>query len=195
MDILFWSGGKDAYLALQFYRDMHPDSTIQLLTTFDETNQVVPHQQIRLSHIKKQADHLGVDLITVALPPKCSNDIYLSRLQEEFNTLESEIRNLVFGDWYLQDIRDWREEVFGQMGLNCQFPIWKEDIHELLPILFLNPIKIEISAVRENLRHLISVGEIYNQGFITQLQHLSENIDPMGENGEFHTKVIFQNPD
>lgn len=194
MNILFWSGGKDAYLALHFFRDSHPKADVSLLTTYDESNDIVPHQNIPLSKIKEQADHLGLDLISVGLPSNCPNDIYLERIERALNELDDPIENLIFGDWYLEDIRQWRENVFGEMGYSCLFPIWQKDLNDLLPILLLKPIEIKISAVKEDFESLLKVGESYDQKLVMQLRRLSE-IDPMGENGEFHTKVTFKDPD
>lgn len=195
MDLLFWSGGKDAYLALHFYREENPEATLKLLTTYDETDGIVPHQNIPLEDIKKQAAHLKLELVTVPLPPDCPNDTYLERLAETFENIDESIDHLIFGDWYLQDIRTWREKVFGNMGYDCLFPIWEKSIHDLLPVLLFKPIKIEISAVKEEFQSLIRVGETFDQSLITQLQHLPEDIDPMGEKGEFHTRVIFKDLD
>ena len=192
MDILFWSGGKDAYLALQFYRQVHPQKKVQLLTTFDESNEIVPHQNIALSHINTQAADLGLELISVPLPPSCPNDIYLKNLKETFGNLDGDIDQLIFGDWHLEDIRNWRENAFGKMGYSCRFPIWQKEIHELLGMLFFKPVDIVISAVQQQFRDIIRVGEPYNQAFVQQLEHLSKDIDPMGENGEFHTKIIIK---
>jgi len=195
MDILFWSGGKDAYLAYHFYRESNPKATIKLLTTYNESTDIVPHQNIPLKDIKTQANHLGLELITVPLPPDCPNDIYLKRLEETFENVDESIDHLIFGDWYLEDIRKWREKVFGDMGYDCLFPIWKKSIHDLLPVLLFKPVEIKISAVKEEFQSLIRVGETFDQSLITQLQHLPEDIDPMGEKGEFHTQVIFKDLD
>ncbi len=195
MDILFWSGGKDAYLALQFYRQVHPQKQIRLLTTYNESNEIVPHQNIALSHIKKQASDLGLELVSVPLPPDCPNDIYLEKLKEILDNIDGDVNHLISGDWHLEDIRDWRETVFEQMGYSCRFPIWQKDLHELLGVLFFKPIDITISAVQQQFRDIIRVGEPYNQAFVQQLEHLSDEIDPMGENGEFHTKITFKDWD
>ncbi|MGM0546779.1 MAG: hypothetical protein ACQEST_08655 [Bacteroidota bacterium] len=194
MNILFWSGGKDSYLALHFFKESHPDADITLLTTYEESSNIVPHQHISLDEIEMQAEYLGMDLITVALPQECPNTIYLKKVEEALQNVSDTIDNLIFGDWYLQDIRDWRKKVFGDMGYSCLFPIWKKDLQELLSILFLQPIRIEISAVKEEYQSLLKVGEPYDQKLVTQLQRLEE-IDPMGEKGEFHTKVIFNSRD
>lgn len=195
MDILFWSGGKDAYLALHFYRESNPEATIQLLTTYNEADEIVPHQNIRMEFIKKQSAQLGLELITIPLPPDCPNDIYLERVGETLDKIDASIDHLIFGDRYQQDIREWREKVFGEMGYVCVFPIWEKSIHELLPVLLFDPVEVEISAVKEEFQSLIRVGEKFDQSLVTQLQHLPDDIDPMGENGEFHTKVIFKDLD
>ncbi|WP_445664621.1 Dph6-related ATP pyrophosphatase [Fodinibius sp. AD559] len=194
MNILFWSGGKDAYLALHFFRESYPEADLKLLTTYDESNDIVPHQNIPLSDIEEQTDHLGLDLISVGLPSNCPNETYLERIENALNELEQPIENLIFGDWYLEDIRQWREEAFGEMGYSCIFPIWKKDLNDLLPILLLKPIEIKISAVKEDFQSLLKKGESFDQKLVMQLQRLNE-IDPMGENGEFHTKVIFKDPE
>lgn len=195
MDILFWSGGKDAYLALHFYRESNPGATVRLLTTYNERDEIVPHQNVRLEHIKKQAAHLGLELTTVPLPPECPNDIYLERVEKALEDIDESINHLIFGDWYLQEIREWREKVFGEMGYDCLFPIWKKSIHDLLPVLLFEPVEVEVSAVKEEFQSLIRVGETFDQSLVTQLQHLPDEIDPMGEKGEFHTKVIFKDLD
>lgn len=195
MDILFWSGGKDAYLAYHFYRESNPNTSLKLLTTYDESSNVVPHQNIPLKDIKEQANHLKLDLISVPLPPDCPNDIYLERIKDSLQQLDAPIGHLIFGDWYLEDIKEWREKVFGEMGYDCLFPIWKKSLNDLLPVLLFKPVEIKISAVKEEYQSLIRVGESFDQSLVTQLKHLPDDIDPMGEKGEFHTRIIFKDLD
>lgn len=189
MDVLFWSGGKDAYLALEFYRMEYPDRSLSLLTTYEKSSGIVPHQRIPIETIEEQAKKLGMELHLVPLPKNCPNDVYLDAIEKELDGIDEQIESLVFGDWKLEDIREWREEEFGKMGYRCLFPIWEKSLHELLPILILKPVEVTISAVRDKYKEYITVGEAYNQRFV---QQLPPEIDPMGENGEFHTKVTIQ---
>ncbi len=189
MDVLFWSGGKDAYLAHEFYRRQYPDRKLKLLTTFDDDRQLVPHQQIPVENIQKQAGALDLELILVPLPSECPNDIYLNNVGNALKNQDTGVEHLVFGDWHLQDIKEWREQQFEPMGYNCLFPIWEKSLHDLLPVLLLKPIEVKITSVDDDYRKYIRPGELYNQRFI---QQLPEEIDPMGENGEFHTEVIFK---
>lgn len=189
MDILFWSGGKDSFLALEFYRQEYGTRPLKLLTTYEQGEEIVPHQNIALKDIKKQALELGLDLLTVPLPNNCPNDLYLEKLEEVFQKEPEPVQHLVFGDWKNEELRNWRASVFGAMGYACLFPIWQKSLHDLLPVLLFKPIKVEISAVREEFRPYLRVGETYDQQLVRQLPR---EIDPMGENGEFHTKVIFR---
>lgn len=192
MDILFWSGGKDSYLALEFYQRDHDQNELKLLTTYREDKDLVPHQEIPIDDIKNQAENLDLDLILVPLPKDCPNDVYLKKVGNALENCGEEIENLVFGDWKLEDIREWREKEFGKMGYQCLFPIWQKSIHELLPVLTLKPVEVTINAVSDEYSKYIAVGETYDQKFVRQLP---EDIDPMGENGEFHTKVTIQSFD
>jgi hypothetical protein len=48
VDVLFWSGGKDSYLALrQLAREAAGPSAVLLLTTFDGRSEIVAHQEVR----------------------------------------------------------------------------------------------------------------------------------------------------
>lgn len=195
MNILFWSGGKDAYLALQFYRRVHDASNLKLLTTYEKSSKMVPHQNIEITHIHEQSESLGLDLLTVPLPDDCPNDEYLNRTSTLLADQKEPVDHLIFGDWKLEDIRKWREKEFGKMGYKCLFPIWRKSLHELLPVLWLNPVSVTISNVRDEFKKIIRTGETYDQDFVTQIQRLHNAIDPMGENGEFHTRIDFENPD
>lgn len=192
MDILFWSGGKDSYLALEFYRKNHPEAKIKLLTTFEDKSNRVPHQNIPVTKIKKQAKTLNLNLNLIPLPENCPNHIYLNQINKALANESEPIEHLIFGDWHLQDIRTWREKQFKTLGYKCLFPLWQKNSHELLPMLFLKSVEVRISAVAEEHKKFIKVGEIYDYRFVRQLP---PEIDPLGEYGEFHTEVIFKSWD
>ena len=52
--------------------------------------------------------------------------------------------------------------------------------------------EVRINAVKDEYEKYIRVGELYHQRFV---QQLPREIDPMGERGEFHTKIIFKDWD
>jgi len=188
MSIIFWSGGKDSYLALNYYLKSAKDKPV-LLTTYEESTEIVPYQNIEIETIKNQAEALGLPFLPIALPTRATNKQYITSIYEAIQKTEHE--KLIFGDWHLEDIRIWREQEFGQSGLgyDCQFPIWEKPFEELLSHLETSSISISISGVDTLSKGFITIGETYDRTFV---EKLPDHIDPMGENGEFHTVVEFE---
>jgi len=185
--VLFWSGGKDSYLALlEWQKQSRPDPV--LITTYDDVSGVVPYQEVPVSRIQRQALHLELPLITIPLSHPIDNQSYLSALKIEFTAAPFSVKDLIFGDLHLKDIRNWREKEFGNLGYQSHFPIWGKSPDELLTILKGQPVEIRIRSMGEKYRGFIKPGTLYNQKFI---KSLPDSVDPFGEYGEFHTEVIF----
>ena len=192
MYTLFWSGGKDSYLALELFSQYHPEADITLLTSYNQETGSLPWQGVSVNDIKKQAAQLDYPLTTVPLPPEPSNEIYLGAIKEALDK-QSEATGqteLIFGDWGNEQIREWREQVFrNQRNYVCHFPIWKKSLHELFPVLMFKPVRIYISYVAPKWHPFLRVGEEYTQQLVRMLP---KEMDPMGENGEFHTRLEIQ---
>ena len=185
--VLFWSGGKDSYLALlEWSNQNRPDPV--LVTTYDDESRVVPYQEIPISRIQRQALTLELPLITIPLSHPIDNQSYLSALKIEFAAAPFSVKDLIFGDIHLQDIREWRVQEFGRLGYQVHFPIWKKTPDELMGILERSPAVIQIRSVDEKWKKVIKPGSLFNRQFV---QSLPESVDPFGEHGEFHTEVIF----
>ena len=189
MHFLFWSGGKDSYMALELFTQEYPDAEITLLATYNQDTGTLPWQGISVNEIKKQAAQLDYPLITVPLPPEPSNQIYLDAIDEALKEAGNPDGQpeLIFGDWANEEIREWRVQVFrDQRNYACHFPIWNKSLHELFAILVFKPVRVFISYVQERWQPYLRVGEEYTQQLVRMLP---EDMDPMGENGEFHTRV------
>lgn len=186
-DVLFWSGGKDSFLALRYFQDESEDDPL-LLTTYDDESGLVPHQNIPIRRVQEQAMHLGLILYTVPLSYPASNDQYLETLNKSFELLPYTINHLVFGDLHIADIRSWRERQFSEMGFKTRFPIWQKPYDELFDRLGEENVTVKISGVMSEFDEYIKPGSLFNRNFADSLP---DNIDPMGEKGEFHTEVKF----
>ena len=191
-DVLFWSGGKDSYLALRYWEKAFAGTgrDLVLLTTFDVNTRVVAHQDIPFAIIADQARHLRRPLLSVPLTPGVE---YLAQTDAGFELLRqsAEIKGLVFGDLHLQQIRDWREQAFAgvvsSLGLRLDFPIWQRPYDELLDELELSGASVTISAAPAgDAGGLLQVGGIFDRVLV---EKLPASIDAFGENGEFHTCV------
>lgn len=189
--LLFWSGGKDSFLALCYLRDTGILDPL-LLTTFDDESGQVPHQEIPVETIRRQAISLGLTLFTVPLSYPASNTEYLNTLNKSLSDIPFTIECIVFGDLHLQDIRTWRETEFGEkMGYRLNFPIWDKTYDELFSQLERENVEIRITSVQPEYREWIEPGQLFNRKFADSLP---SQIDPMGEKGEFHTEVIIPLP-
>ena len=184
--ILFWSGGKDAYLALKQIRNQYSD--VHLLVTYDEQSDTVPFQQIPVAHLRRQAGHLRLPLIEVPLPPECPNDLYVDSITQAIDDFTPEETDLIFGDLHIEDIRKWRESVFQPLGFNCRFPVWQMPYDSLFNQLFDGEVSITITSADPSYQNLIKPGSLFTREFINQLP---AEIDAMGEHGEFHTRLDF----
>ncbi len=186
-DVLFWSGGKDSFLALRYFQDESEDDPL-LLTTYDDESGLVPHQNIPIRRVQEQAMHLGLILYTVPLFYPASNEQYLETLNKSFEMLPYTINHLVFGDLHIADIRSWRERQFSEMGFKTRFPIWQKPYYELFDRLEEENVTVKISGVMSEFDEYIKPGSLFNRNFADALP---DNIDPMGEKGEFHTELVF----
>eukprot|EP00966_Prymnesium_polylepis_P205628 4765191-Prymnesium_polylepis.1 len=82
VDLLFWSGGKDSYLAARaLCRERGSLRRLVLLTTFDARTRQVAHQEVPISDVMRQVEALGVPLVGV---PVFSHIPYTERIGAAF---------------------------------------------------------------------------------------------------------------
>jgi diphthamide synthase (EF-2-diphthine--ammonia ligase) len=97
-----------------------------------------------------------------------------------------DVDEIAFGDLFLEDIRAYRESRLAADGKRGQFPLWGRDTHELahrfLADGFRAIVRLRRSAPARSLLCRSRVDE-------RLLADLPPNVDPCGENGEFHTFV------
>lgn len=187
-DLLFWSGGKDSYLALLALRREHA-RPIVLLTSFDDDSETVAHQELPLRTITDQARALGHALALVPLRP---NREYVDRLRLGVHVVARRrpIARLAFGDLHLEHIRAWRQDaltpIAAEHGASLVFPLWQQPYATLLQTLADAPVTCRVSAIDSRVQGTIAIGDVYDE---TLVARLPKGVDAFGENGEFHTCV------
>ncbi|UMQ39997.1 diphthine--ammonia ligase [Chryseobacterium sp. Y16C] len=194
--IFNWSSGKDSALAL--YKTLQEDQfeITSLLTSINKEFQRISMHGVHVSLLEQQAKSLGFPLIKMELPKEPSMEEYREIMSKTMSTIQSQgITHSIFGDIFLEDLRKYREDQLKSIGMNGVFPLWKIDttdlIHEFLELGF----KTVVTCVNETYLDKSFAGRIIDHDFI---KDLPENVDPCGENGEFHTFTfdgpIFKNP-
>jgi uncharacterized protein (TIGR00290 family) len=99
---------------------------------------------------------------------------------------DAKIDAVAFGDLFLPDIRQYRERQLEPTGLKPLFPVWDISTHELARELIRAGVKAKIACVDPARLDSSYAGREYDGEF---LDSLPAEIDPCGENGEFHTFV------
>ncbi len=197
--ILSWSGGKDSALALEALRGDGYD-VVSLLCTVAGQFQRVSHHGVRVELLEAQAEAVGVPLHRVDLPAEhnqpCTNDQYEAAMEAALGPyLEKGIRTVAFGDLMLQDIRAYREDRLGRIGMAGLFPLWGLPTGSLARRFVADGYRAYLSCVtREGLGEAFA-GAALDEAF---LDRLPAGCDPCGENGEYHSFVwdgpIFSHP-
>ena len=194
--IFNWSSGKDS--ALSLYKILKQDDieVSALLTSINKEYRRISMHGVPDTLLERQAESLGIPLIKMELPKAPTMEEYREIMSRTMTGIKSQgITHSVFGDIFLEDLRRYREEQLSTIGIKAIFPLWKQNttdlIHEFLDLGF----KTIVTCVNETYLDQSFAGRVIDRDFIADLP---ANVDPCGENGEFHTFTfdgpIFKSP-
>jgi len=180
-----WSSGKDSALAL-YKIQQNPEFEINcLLTSVNQQFQRISMHGVRVELLEQQAESIGIPLEIMQIPEMPTMEVYENVMQKTLEKLKNKgITHSVFGDIFLEDLRQYREDKLATMGFKGVFPIWKIPTHDLIQEFITLGFKTIVVCVNEKYLDKSFVGRIIDQQFIDDLP---ENVDVCGENGEFHT--------
>lgn len=185
--LISWSGGKDAAYALHLIRQDAAWDVVGLITTVTEGSARVQIHGVRLDLLEKQARALGLPLETVPIPAHCPNAVYEERLLAALRKHKAAgVEGVVFGDLFLEDIRRYRDELMTKAGLAGIYPLWGRDTSALSFEMLDSGLKARICSVDTRRLDERFVGREFDGALLASLP---VEIDPCGENGEFHTFV------
>ena len=185
--LVTWSGGKDSVMALYELQKTRSYQISALLTTITKDYDRVSMHGVRRSLLEQQADSLGYPLEQVFISKDASNEEYaakMKRILEKY--LKAGISTVVFGDIFLEDLRKYREENLSNIGMKAVFPIWKRNTAELAHTFVDLGFKAVVTCVDSKFLGKAFVGRLFGKRFLSELP---SNVDPCGENGEFHSFV------
>lgn len=194
--VFCWSGGKDSALALHHLLQDSRYEVVSLLTTCNEHFQRVSMHGVRLELLEKQANAIGLPLQKMFVSKRSSNEEYLQRLTERLLAYKAQgVTVFAFGDIFLEDLKRWREESLKKLGLRGVFPIWKRASGELIRQFIFLGFGSVICCVNGAYLDERFLGRNIDVDF---LNSLPSDVDPCGENGEFHSFAfagpIFKEP-
>lgn len=185
--LLSWSGGKDSAMALHEIRKAKVYEVIGLVTALCEKDSRVTMHGVCRDLVEAQARAIDLPLDFMLVPAGSSNRLYTQRMHETLTRHRDQgISKVAFGDLYLDDIRDFREECLEALHMEAIFPLWHRDTKELSHSFITSKFKAVVTCVDKAVLDESYVGRPYDRSFIGDLPL---SIDPCGENGEFHTFV------
>lgn len=184
---LAWSGGKDSALALWSLREREGKSPASLMTTVTAEYERVSMHGVRRDLLARQARCVGVPLVEVEIPVHCTNEIYEERMAAAFALEQmSSVEEVAFGDLFLQDVREYRESRLAAAGKRALFPVWGLDTTELARQFIALGFRAILVCVDPRVLDPSFAGREFDESL---LEDLPPEVDPCGENGEFHTFV------
>ncbi len=185
--ILAWSGGKDSAMALYEIRRAGAYTVERLLTTVSQDYDRVCMHGVRTALIERQAAELGLPLDKIYLPARESQEGYDAKMRAYLECCRRQgIEAVVFGDLFLEDVRQYRERSLSGVNMQAVFPLWKRNTAILASVFIQTGFKAVITCVDLEALSPAFAGREYDAAFVADLP---AGVDPCGERGEFHSFV------
>jgi uncharacterized protein (TIGR00290 family) len=186
-----WSGGKDSAMALHQMLLSSNYNVTHLLTSVNSAYDRISMHGVRKSLLQQQAEAIGLPLNTTELGEQPGMEEYEQCMQNAvLKLIDSGCTHAVFGDIFLEDLRQYRENKLHELGVQCVFPLWKQDTSELMKAFIAAGFRAIVVCVDERYVDKSFCGRIIDESF---LRDLPAGVDACGENGEYHT-FVFEGP-
>jgi len=182
--IFCWSGGKDSAYCLHKVLTEQLFHVCYLLTTVSEPYQRVSMHGVRLALLQQQAATIGIPLITVSVSEGTNNEYEQKMESAMLRAKEEGIEHIIFGDIFLEDLRAYREANLAKVGMKGVFPLWQRDTSLLIKDFIAQGFKTIICCTNDAYMGQEWAGRDIDEQFVFDLP---PNVDPCGENGEYHT--------
>jgi uncharacterized protein (TIGR00290 family) len=186
-----WSGGKDSCLALYEIQKSTDYRVAALLTTVTRDYDRISMHGVRRTLLERQVASLGFPLHQVLITKGASNHEYETKLIEAVSAYRDQgIDSIVFGDLFLEDIRIYRDQFLARHDLRGIYPVWMRNTTEFIREFIDLGFKAVITCVNADVLDSSFAGMVIDESLLSALP---ANVDPCGENGEFHT-FVFDGP-
>jgi uncharacterized protein (TIGR00290 family) len=194
--VLSWSGGKDSALTLHALRADPLLRVTALLTTLTDPYDRVSMHGVRHTLLLAQSTAVGLPLTEARIPAGASNAVYEVAFAAALADHRSRgVQRVAFGDLFLTDIRAYRERQLSALDMHGLFPLWERDTRQLARQFIDLGFRAILVCVDPKRLDPSFAGRWFDEEL---LRDLPTDVDPCGENGEFHTFVtdgpVFESP-
>jgi len=181
-----WSGGKDAAYAL-FQLGTAKVRPACLFTILQQENRRVTMHGVAMKWMEEQSRSLNIPFKPLFLKSDHTHQSYEELMKNGLAQLRQEqINGMVYGDIFLQDLKEYREKLHQSSGITPLFPLWESDTLQQAQAFIRAGFKAWIIAVNNEVLDASFCGRAFDEQFLADLP---EGVDLCGENGEFHSFV------
>lgn len=185
--VLSWSGGKDSAMALNVLRRDPSLRIAYLLTIVTKDYGRVSIHGVRRTLLARQAEAIDIELFEVAIPAQCTHKTYQASMVAALTSPPlAGIDTHAFADLFLEDVRAYRETNLAKLGKTPLFPVWGRDTSALAREFIALGFRAVVVCLDPRILTPDFAGRQFDEAF---LDDLPDDVDPCGENGEFHTFV------
>jgi len=182
--IVSWSGGKDSCMAL--YEALRRGCKVTHLVNFISNDEKrVRFHGTNADLIKQQGAAMGIKVAQYETDWDGYERDFKAGVRK---MLPTGVKGMIFGDIYLDVHKEWVDRVCGEIGIEALEPLWGRPTDEILDQFIQLGFEAVIVGVNSRQMDEKWVGRKVDDSFRDYLK--KNNIDPCGENGEYHTVVI-----
>ena len=178
-----WSGGKDSCFAC--YKAMQEGyDVVQLLIMMENKSESNFHM-ISAELLDAQSQAIGIPIVKKITAP---NDYEQNFIHALLQMKAKGVEGLVTGDVYDVAMHEpgWLDRICKKVGLMPVRPLWHRDTGQIINEFMNAGFKATLVRVKKEVLGMEWLGREVNKQFLSELP---VNVDPCGENGEFHTFV------
>jgi uncharacterized protein (TIGR00290 family) len=180
-----WSSGKDSAFALHEVLRSREVQIVGLLTTMTAAFGRVSMHGVREALLDRQAEALGLPCRKILIPAPCPNEVYEREMAVALaEAREVGVSHVVFGDLFLEDLRTYREGKLAAVGMTGVFPLWMRDTAALANEMIASGLQATLTCIDPRRLDRSFAGRTFDAEL---LRDLPRDVDPCGENGEFHS--------
>lgn len=183
--LVSWSSGKDSAWMLRALQRQDGIQLAGLVTTMNAAFDRVAMHGVRRALVEAQAEAAGLPLKVLEIPYPCPNEVY-EQIMGAFIAEQAArgVEAMAFGDLFLEDIRRYRETKLAGTGITPLFPLWGLDTRALAEVMIAGGLVAHLVCVDPRKLPARFAGRRFDAALLAELP---ADVDPCGENGEFHT--------
>jgi diphthamide synthase (EF-2-diphthine--ammonia ligase) len=143
---------------------------------------------VRHDVLVAQLESAGLPPTIVHIPFPCPNDLYEARMATALAEAKAAgVTHVIFGDLFLEDVRRYRERTLAGTGITPLFPLWLRPTLKLACEMIATGVETYLVCVDSKQLPRAFAGRRFDAQLLADLPG---DVDPCGENGEFHSCIV-----